>query len=52
MPKNEMPLEFEKLFHKMAQKTGLRAKYYTIDRSTSDSIRDLLIQMLNRLKKL
>jgi hypothetical protein len=32
--------------------TSLRAKYYNIDKSTSEAIKDLLFQLLNRLKKL
>ncbi|PWT74719.1 MAG: hypothetical protein C5B59_10540 [Bacteroidetes bacterium] len=32
--------------------TSLRAKYYNIERSTSDSVKDLLFQMIGRLKKL
>ena len=31
---------------------SLRAKYYNIERSTSEVVKDLLINMLNRLKKL
>ncbi|HMH33685.1 MAG TPA: RteC domain-containing protein [Puia sp.] len=31
---------------------SLRTKYYNIDRSTSESVKDLLFQLLNRLKQL